>query len=84
MPTSPRNNKFLLVCLGCFVFVLFLGPGPNAYLSLCAVSRKQSAISHSTVGSEMIAGDLGRRTEALKIATLFDQVSEKINALSIS
>jgi hypothetical protein len=51
--------------------------GPTTYFPLCALSKKQSAVSHSTAESEMIAADLGLRTEALPMMTLFDQVLKR-------
>ena len=51
--------------------------GPTSYFPLCALSKKQGAVSHSTAESEMVAADLGLRTEALPLMTLFDAVLKR-------
>ena len=51
--------------------------GPTSCLPLCASSKKQRAVSHSTAQSEMVAADLGFRTEALPLMTLFDAVLKR-------
>ena len=45
--------------------------GPTLYSPFCAWSKKQGAVSHPTVESEMVAANLGLRTEALPIRCLF-------------
>ena len=47
--------------------------GQTTFFPLCALSKKQSSVSHSTTESEMVAADLGLRTEALPLTTLLDQ-----------
>ena len=47
------------------------------YFPLCALPKKQSAVSHSSAESEMIAADLGLRTEASPMTTLFDPVLKR-------
>ena len=54
---------------------------PTSYFPLCALSKKQGAVSHSTAESEMVAADLGLRTEALPLMTLFDAV--ETNQMSV-
>ena len=51
--------------------------GPTTFFPLCALSKKQGAVSHSSAESEMVAGDLGLRTEAFPLMTLFDAVLKR-------
>ena len=51
--------------------------GPITFFPLCALSKKQGAASHSTAESEMVAADLGLRTEALPLMTLFDAILKR-------
>ena len=51
--------------------------GPTTFFPLCALSKKQSCVSHSTTESEMVAADLGLRTEALPFMTLFDNIFKR-------
>ena len=51
--------------------------GPTTYFPLRALCKKQSAVSHSTAESEMTAADLGLRTEALPMRTVFDQALKR-------
>lgn len=48
--------------------------GPTSHFPLCTLSKKQSAVSHSTTESEIVAADLGLRTEALPFLTLLDSL----------
>ena len=48
--------------------------GPNTFFPICALSKKQSAVSHSTTEAEMAAADLGLRAEAIPLMTLFDNI----------
>ena len=50
---------------------------PTSYFPFCALSKKQGAVSHSTAESEMVAADLGFKTEALPLMTLFDAVLKR-------
>ena len=51
--------------------------GPTSYFPCRALSKKQGAVSHSTAESEMVAADLGFRTEAPPLMTLFDAVLKR-------
>ena len=51
--------------------------GPTTFFPLCALSKKQGAVSHSTAESEMVAADLGLRTEALPLMILFDAILKR-------
>ena len=51
--------------------------GPTSFFPLCALSKKQSSVSHSTCESEMVAADLGLRTEAIPLMTLLDQLFQR-------
>ena len=51
--------------------------GSITFFSLCALSKKQGAVSHSTTESEMVAADLGLRTEALHLMILFDAILKR-------
>ena len=51
--------------------------GPTTFFPLCALSKKQGALSHSTAESEMVAADLGLRTEALALMTLFNAILKR-------
>ena len=51
--------------------------GPTTFFPSCALSEKQGAVSHSTAESEMVAADLGLRTEALPLMTLFDAILKR-------
>ena len=46
--------------------------GPTSYFPFCALSKQKVAASHSPAESEMVAADLGLRTAALPLMTLFD------------
>ena len=45
--------------------------GPTTYFPLCASSKKQRAVSHSTCEAEMVAAERGPRTEALPLSQMF-------------
>ena len=49
----------------------------NFIPSILSLSKKQGAVSHSTAEYEMVAADLGLRTEALPLMTLFDAVLKR-------
>ena len=51
--------------------------GPSTCFPVCALTNKQGAVSHSTAESEMVAVDLGLRTEALPLITLFSVVLKR-------
>ena len=51
--------------------------GPSTFFPLCALSKKQAAVSHSTTEAEIIAADLGVRTEAMPLMTLFDKILKR-------
>ena len=51
--------------------------GPTSYFPICALSKKQSSVSHSTTESEMVAADVGLRTEALPLLTLLDKLFQR-------
>ena len=66
--TSTSKSVSVVCCAMC---------GPTTLFPLCALSKKQGAASHSTAESEMVAADLGLRTEALPLITLFDAMLER-------
>ena len=51
--------------------------GPTSYFPFCALSEKAGAVSRSTAESEMVAADLGFRTEALPLMILFVAVLKR-------
>ena len=48
--------------------------GPTTNFPVCALSKKQTNVSHPTCESETVAADLGLRTEALPLMTLLDRI----------
>ena len=44
---------------------------------LCALSKKQTSVSHSTTEAEMVAADVGLRTEAVPLMTLFNTLFKR-------
>ena len=48
--------------------------GPTSHPHPRVLSKQKGAVSHSTAESEMVAADLGLRTEAFPLTTLFDAV----------
>ena len=58
---------------------LFLAlAGPHSFFPLTAVSKKQSAVSHSTPEAEIIAADTALRTLGLPGMDLWDKVMKKL------
>ena len=51
--------------------------GPTSYFPMCAFSKTQGAVNHSTAESEMVTADIGLRAEALPLMTLFDAMSKR-------
>ena len=49
--------------------------GPNTYVPINWLCKKQTAVSHSTSESEVIALDAGVRMEGLPALLLWDLVS---------
>ena len=50
--------------------------GPNTVIPVVAICKKQTCVSHSSTESEIVAAELGLRTEALPLLTLWDLVVE--------
>ena len=48
--------------------------GPNTFVPLSAVSKRQSCVSHSTPEAEIVAADKGVREEALPATTLWETI----------
>ena len=48
--------------------------GPNTFIPIAAICKKQTCVSHSSTESEVVAMELGLRSEALPILTLWDLV----------
>ena len=55
---------------GCFLALV----GPNSFYPLTAVSKKQTAVSHSTSEAEVVALDACVRTEGIPMLMLLDVV----------
>ena len=53
---------------GCFIALA----GPNTFIPVTAISKKQTCVSHSSTESEIIFAELALRTEALPLLTLWD------------
>ena len=64
-----RTNKSTSGCLIALA-------GPNTFVPIAAICKKQTCVSHSSTESEIIAAELGLRTEALPLLTLWDLVVE--------
>ena len=73
MPTSQPTNRLLKV-LQAHVYAV---SGPTSCVPLCALSKKQRAVRHSTAESEMVAADLGLRTESPPLMKLFNAVLKR-------
>ena len=65
---STSNSVSCVFCAMC---------DPTTLFPRCASSKKQGAVSHSTAESEMVAADLGLRTEALPLMMLFDTILKR-------
>ena len=50
--------------------------GPNTFIPIAAICKKQTCVSHSSAESEIVAAELSLRTEALPLLTLWDLVVE--------
>jgi hypothetical protein len=48
--------------------------GPNSFVPLGAVSKKQSCVSHSTPESELVAADLAIRAEGLPALSIWETI----------
>ena len=48
--------------------------GPRAFMPICALSKKQTCVSHSSTESEIIAAEYGVRIEGLQILTCWEHV----------
>ena len=46
--------------------------GPNTYMPINSFAKKQTAVSHSTTESEMVALEEGLRSEALQVLTFWE------------
>ena len=57
---------------GCFIALA----GPNTFIPVTAICKKQTCVSHSSTESEIISAELGLRTEALPLLTLWGLVVE--------
>ena len=64
-----RTNKSTSVCLIALA-------GPNTFIPIAAICKKQTCVSHSSTESDFFAAELGLRTEALPLLTLWDLVVE--------
>ena len=64
-----RTNKSTSGCLIALA-------GPNTVVPIAAICKKQTCVSHSSTESEIVAAELGLRTEALPLLTLWDLVVE--------
>ena len=64
-----RTNKSTS---GCFIALA----GPNTFIPIAAICKKQTCVSHSSTESEIVAAELGLRTEVLPLLTLWDLVVE--------
>ena len=64
-----RTNKSTS---GCFIALA----GPNSFTPIAAICKKHTCVSHSSTESEIVAAELGLRTEALPLLTLWDLVVE--------
>ena len=51
--------------------------GPNTFLPLSAASKRQTAVSHSTPEAELVAADLGVRTEGLPALSIGEVLFER-------
>ena len=50
---------------GCYIAIV----GPNACAPICAMSKKQTCVSHSSTESEIVAAEFGVRSEGLQTPT---------------
>ena len=50
--------------------------GPNSFYPLSAFSRKQTCVSHSTPEAELVAADVGLRSEGLPAQTFWKIIKE--------
>jgi hypothetical protein len=48
--------------------------GPNTFMPLSAISKKQGCVSHSTPEAELVAADLAVRAEGLPALTLWETI----------
>ena len=53
---------------GAFIAVV----GPNTFVPITAICKKQTCVSHSSTESEIVALELALRAEALALLTLWD------------
>ena len=57
--------------------------GPHTFFPLVAVSTKQTAVSHASTESELVAMDTGMKKEALPMLDLWDLISNKAVPLAV-
>jgi hypothetical protein len=57
--------------------------GPHSFFPLGAQSKKQTAVSHSTVEAEIIAADHAIRTSGLPALVLWDKILGRANVLQV-
>jgi hypothetical protein len=57
--------------------VILAVSGPNARMILTRVSKRQTAVSHSTLEAEIIAADHAMRAEGIPTLSLLDTIFER-------
>ena len=53
--------------------------GANTFIPIACICKKQTCVSHPSTESEIIALELGLRSEALPVLTLWDRVVDVMN-----
>jgi hypothetical protein len=57
--------------------------GPHSFFPLCSQSKKQTAVSHSTVEAEIVAADHAIRTTGLPCLSLWEKLLDRQMSLEV-